>query len=112
MFIREGLLDPLSAALLNVMSLSSSGPSSHYPYQQQQIGGGFDFTDDDDTIEGPIVGGMGKREIDERSTKMKVVQILLVFTQVSQSDVHVRNALGTRKVVRRKLLFFFPLATW
>ncbi|KAI9436673.1 hypothetical protein H4582DRAFT_1962507 [Lactarius indigo] len=27
--------------------------------------------------------------------------ILLVFCQVPQSDVHVRNALGTRKVVRR-----------
>ncbi|KAI9436677.1 hypothetical protein H4582DRAFT_2099732 [Lactarius indigo] len=30
--------------------------------------------------------------------KHKVIQILLVFCQVHQSDVHVRNALGTRKV--------------
>ncbi|KAK7015139.1 Protein kinase of the Mitotic Exit Network, partial [Paramarasmius palmivorus] len=60
MFIREGLLDPLSSALLNVMA--SRGPSS---------------------------------------TEMnKIIQILLVFSQVSQSDIHVRNALGTRKVVR------------
>ncbi|KDR82414.1 hypothetical protein GALMADRAFT_220413 [Galerina marginata CBS 339.88] len=64
MFIREGLLDPLSAALLNVMAIH-----------------------DTPTIE----------------TKMKVIQILLVFSQVSQSDIHVRNALGTRKVVRRLL---------
>jgi len=28
---------------------------------------------------------------------------LLVFCQVSQSDIHVRNALGTRKVIRRLL---------
>ncbi|KAI9430966.1 hypothetical protein H4582DRAFT_2012632, partial [Lactarius indigo] len=33
--------------------------------------------------------------------KQQVIQILLVFCQVPQSDVHVRNALGTRKVVRR-----------
>jgi len=66
MFIREGLLDPLSAALLNVMAI---------------------------------------RDTPTQETKMKVIQILLVFSQVSQSDIHVRNALGTRKVVRRKSLF-------
>ncbi|KAL0576321.1 Protein kinase of the Mitotic Exit Network [Marasmius crinis-equi] len=64
MFIREGLLDPLSSALLNVMG--SRGPSS---------------------------AEMNK----------KIIQILLVFSQVSQSDIHVRNALGTRKVIRRLL---------
>lgn len=69
MFIREGLLDPLSAALLNVMS-------SHDPLSLAT------------------------------STKMKVIQIILVFTQVSQSDIHVRNALGTRKVIRRELTSF------
>ncbi|KAL1746839.1 hypothetical protein HDZ31DRAFT_33179 [Schizophyllum fasciatum] len=64
MFIREGLLDPLSAALLNVMA--SQGESS-------------------------------------MEMKMKIIQILQVFAQVSQSDIHVRNALGTRKVIRRLL---------
>ncbi|KAJ6602259.1 hypothetical protein B0H10DRAFT_2178892 [Mycena sp. CBHHK59/15] len=64
MFIREGLLDPLSAALLNVIT----------------------------------TGGESATE-----TKMKIIQILLVFSQVSQSDIHVRNALGTRKVIRRLL---------
>ncbi|KAL1733487.1 hypothetical protein EV714DRAFT_204640 [Schizophyllum commune] len=64
MFIREGLLDPLSAALLNVMA--SQGESS-------------------------------------MEIKMKIIQILQVFAQVSQSDIHVRNALGTRKVIRRLL---------
>lgn len=66
MFIREGLLDPLSAALLNVMT------------------------------------NRGTTSID---MKMKIIQILLVFSQVSQSDIHVRNAMGTRKVVRRQLSF-------
>ena len=68
MFIREGLLDPLSSALLNVM-----------------------------TTQG-----------DKASTmKRKIIQILLVFCQVSQSDIHVRNALGTRKVVRRTFCIFW-----
>jgi hypothetical protein len=65
MFIREGLLNPLSAALLNVMS--SSGTAS------------------------------------SMDMKMKIIQILLVFSQVSQNDIHVRNALGTRQVIRRLL---------
>ena len=65
MFIREGLLDPLSSALLNVMAA---------------------------------------REDSASEMKMKIIQILVVFCQVSQSDIHVRNALGTRKVVRRELL--------
>ncbi|GJE91912.1 Pkinase domain-containing protein [Phanerochaete sordida] len=64
MFIREGLLDPLSSALLNIM-----------------------------TSRGDTAAEMNK----------KIIQIILVFCQVSQSDIHVRNALGTRKVVRRLL---------
>ncbi|KAI0927507.1 hypothetical protein AcV5_008028 [Taiwanofungus camphoratus] len=64
MFIREGLLDPLSSALLNVMTSGSE-----------------------------VAADMNR----------KIIQILLVFCQVSQSDIHVRNALGTRKVVRRLL---------
>jgi hypothetical protein len=62
MFIREGLLDPLSSALLNVMG--NQGPPS-------------------------------------AEMKQKIIQILLVFSQVSQSDIHVRNAMGTRKIIRR-----------
>ncbi|EGN91709.1 hypothetical protein SERLA73DRAFT_173393 [Serpula lacrymans var. lacrymans S7.3] len=64
MFIREGLLDPLSSALLNVMG-----------------------------NQGETAGEM----------KYKIIQILLVFSQVTQSDIHVRNAMGTRKIVRRLL---------
>ena len=63
MFIREGLLDPLSAALLNIMA-----------------------------SQGDMAGEMNR----------KIIQIVLVFCQVSQSDIHVRNALGTRKVIRRE----------
>jgi len=70
MFIREGLLDPLSSALLNVM----------------------------------VNHGETASEM-----KKKIIQILLVFCQVSQSDIHVRNALGTRKVVRRTLPLCSPL---
>jgi hypothetical protein len=62
MFIREGLLDPLSSALLNVMSTTGETASQ---------------------------------------MKTKIIQILLVFCQVSHGDGHVRNALGTRKIVRR-----------
>jgi hypothetical protein len=63
MFIREGLLDPLSTALLNVMA---------------------------------------NRDMSAVEMKMKMIQIFLVFSQVSQSDIHVRSALGTRKVIRRE----------
>lgn len=62
MFIREGLLDPLSSALLNVMA--SRGESTS-------------------------------------DMKHKIIQILVIFCQVSQSDTHVRTSLGTRKIVRR-----------
>lgn len=71
MFIREGLLDPLSSALLNVMA-----------------------------SRGELAADMNR----------KIIQIILVFCQVSQSDIHVRNALGTRKIVRRESLSgCFPL---
>ena len=63
MFIREGLLDPLSSALLNIM-----------------------------TSREPVAMEMNQ----------KIISIILVFCQVSVSDIHVRNALGTRKVVRRE----------
>ena len=67
MFIREGLLNPLSSALINVMAADPSTSAA---------------------------------------MKAKIIQIILVFCQVSQSDVHVRNALGTRMVVRSKCLVF------
>ena len=63
MFIREGLLDPLSSALLNIMT---------------------------------------SREAVAMEMNQKIISIILVFCQVSVSDIHVRNALGTRKVVRRE----------
>jgi len=63
MFIREGLLDPLTSALLNVMG-----------------------------IRGEVAD----------QVKKKIAQIVLVFSKVTQSDIHVRNALGTRKIIRRK----------
>jgi hypothetical protein len=72
LFIREGLLDPLSSALLNVMA--SRGDAA-------------------------------------ADMKRKIIQILLVFCQVSQSDIHVRNALGTRKVVRRSYLYRAPYSS-
>jgi len=68
MFIREGLLDPLTSALLNMMAT--------------------------------------RDEVADQMKK-KIVQIVLVFSQVTQSDIHVRNALGTRKIVRRKCSITF-----
>ena len=63
MFMREGLLNPLSSTLINIMAADPETSAAMKP---------------------------------------KIIQIILVFCQVSQSDVHVRNALGTRMVVRRK----------
>ncbi|KIM28334.1 hypothetical protein M408DRAFT_140026 [Serendipita vermifera MAFF 305830] len=65
MFIREGLLDPLSSALINVIS--------------------------------------AKDGLDVSEMKIRIIQIIQVFAYVSQSDAYVRNAVGTRKVVRRLL---------
>ncbi|KZT60691.1 Pkinase-domain-containing protein [Calocera cornea HHB12733] len=64
MFIREGLLDPLTSALLNIMS-----------------------------AEGDVANDM----------KDSILSVLLIFCQASQSDAHVRQALGTRTIVRRLL---------
>ena len=64
MFIKEGLLNPLSSTLINIMAADPETSAT---------------------------------------MKEKVIQIILVFCQVSQSDVHVRNALGTRMVVRSEL---------
>ena len=64
LFRSEGLLDPLTSALLNMMA-----------------------------TRGEVADQM----------KKKIVQIVLVFSQVTQSDIHVRHALGTRKIVRRKI---------
>lgn len=66
MFIREGLLDPLSSALINVIS--------------------------------------AKENMRAAEMKIRIIQIILVFSQVSQSDAYVRNAIGTRKVIRSKSL--------
>ena len=70
LFIREGLLDSLSSAFLNVMA------------------------------------DRGEAAAD---MKRNIIQILLIFCQVSQSNVYVRNALGTRKVVRRTC---FAWSSW
>lgn len=65
MFIREGILNPLSSALINVMAADPAGSAD---------------------------------------IKMQLIQIIIIFCQVSHSDIHVRNALGTRMVVRRESL--------
>lgn len=65
MFIRDGLLDPLSMALLNVIS--------------------------------------SKDTLRASEMKTRILQIIVVYCQVSQSDAFVRNAIGTRKVIRRLL---------
>ena len=69
MFIREGLLDPLSSALINVIAAKES----------------------------PGVEEM----------KIRIIQVVQVFAYVSQSDAYVRNAVGTRKVVR-SMSHFIP----
>ncbi|KAF5380735.1 hypothetical protein D9757_007156 [Collybiopsis confluens] len=100
MFVREGLLDPLSGALLNVMvngnSVVSDGKlRSEHVLTDIQEAEDMEWREDNsgDSADSELEGGM----------KMKIIKILLVFSQVSQSDLHVRNAVGTRKVVRRLL---------
>ena len=54
-----------------------------------------------DLLSSALVNVMANRGEAVADMKRKITQILLVFCQVSQPDVHARNALGTRKVVRR-----------
>jgi hypothetical protein len=57
-----------------------------------------------DPLSSALLNVMASRGDAAADMKRKIIQILLVFCQVSQSDIHVRNALGTRKVVRRSYL--------
>ncbi|KAH8830757.1 hypothetical protein DL96DRAFT_1594203 [Flagelloscypha sp. PMI_526] len=82
MFIREGLLDPLSAALLNVMADRTGASSRSRGTSNASI------------YEPKANGSLG--ELAEM--KMKIIQILL------GSDVHIRNALGTRKLLEPEFL--------
>lgn len=90
MFIREGLLDPLSSALLNVMAYGAGTGGRSRSSSVASFTASFEPPPADPS------GGLGEM-------KMKIIQILLVFCHASQSDVHIRHALGTRKVVRRLL---------
>ncbi|KAE9393160.1 hypothetical protein BT96DRAFT_979042 [Gymnopus androsaceus JB14] len=96
MFVREGLLDPLSGALLNVMA---SGNRSTMGVRKE----GADADSEEREGEGNTSGDSLDSADAEGGMKMKIIKILLVFSQVSQSDLHVRNAVGRRKVVRRLL---------
>ncbi|KAJ3823551.1 kinase-like protein [Lentinula raphanica] len=86
MFVREGLLDPLSGALLNVMANVNATSGSRRDEGENR-------KDEESTDGAGLESGM----------KEKIIRILLVFSQVSQSDSYVRHAVGTRKVIRRLL---------
>ena len=51
----------------------------------------------DDPLSSSLLNVMVNRGEIASEMKRKFIQIILVFCQVSQSDIHVRNALGTRK---------------
>lgn len=71
MFVREGILDPLSTALLS--TLRDTALST------------------DDTEEGP-------------SPSTRAITTLLMFCQVAQADIRVREAFASRTIMIRELL--------
>ncbi|KAJ3995309.1 hypothetical protein F5050DRAFT_1800256 [Lentinula boryana] len=95
MFVREGLLEPLSGALLNVMANVNTTFDGKRKTQDsvQGLRGVEDWREEENVDGAGLESGM----------KMKIIRILLVFSQVSQSDSYVRHAVGTRKVIRRLL---------
>ncbi|KAJ3790145.1 armadillo-type protein [Lentinula aff. detonsa] len=95
MFVREGLLEPLSGALLNVMAnVNTTFDGKRKTHDSLDGLRGVEDWREEENVDGAgLEGGM----------KMKIIRILLVFSQVSQSDSYVRHAVGTRKVIRRLL---------
>lgn len=111
MFVREGLLDPLSGALLNVMANGNRDGNGERGSTSGTEGSGNGNGEVADDWDGEGEGNNSGDSLDsgadpEGGMKMKIIKILLVFSQVSQSDLHVRNAVGTRKVVRSAFAFF------
>jgi hypothetical protein len=98
MFVREGLLDPLSGALLNVMGNGNEGETEKKG-QRHSAEGSLGSGEWREENSGESVDSVDSADL-EGGMKIKIIKILLVFSQVSQSDLHVRNAVGTRKVIR------------
>lgn len=108
MFVREGLLEPLSGALLNVMANGNENGARRNKNIEGMEGGNSEDLEGEGNNSGDSIDSGTDGESVEEGMKMKIIRIILVFSQVSQSDLHVRNAVGTRKVVRSTCSIFPP----
>lgn len=81
MFVREGILDPLSTALLSILR--------------------------DTDLNGESGKGKEKKEKDGEGGEMehaeRAMAVLLLFCQVAQADMRVREAFANRTIVIREL---------
>ncbi|KAG1883602.1 hypothetical protein F4604DRAFT_1878900 [Suillus subluteus] len=53
-----------------------------------------------DPLSSALLNVMGNSSPNAVQMKHKIIQILLAFSQVTQSNIHIRNATGMRKIVR------------
>jgi hypothetical protein len=78
MFVRENILDPLSTALSAILQDESNYKSA--------------ITD------------LNRSDPDIASPLQRCLEIMLLFAQVAQSDVRVRNSFAERSVLKRWLI--------
>jgi hypothetical protein len=83
MFVREGILDPLSTALLSIL-------------RDVDLGGSVGSAGSGKGKEKEVEGDMEHAE--------RAMAVLLLFCQVAQADTRVREAFANRTIVIRELL--------
>lgn len=85
MFVREGILDPLSTALLSIL-------------RDTELGGGVS--------NGSGMSGKGKEKEKDKDGELehaeRAMAVLLLFCQVAQADARVREAFANRTIVIRE----------
>lgn len=86
MFVREGILDPLSTALLAIL-------------RDTELGGSIGSA-------GSALSGKGKEKEGEAESEHaeRAMAVLLLFCQVAQADARVKEAFANRTIVIRELL--------
>lgn len=86
MFVREGILDPLSTALLSILRDADLGGKASI-----SVGSSGSGKEKEKEVEG------------EMEHAERAMAVLLLFCQVAQADMRVREAFANRTIVIREL---------